>query len=55
MQVINAVVIITQNLTYRAKISLIATLGGLTYMSEHELCLGNEGLSRWSVFMLWLH
>jgi len=37
MQVVNAVVIITQNLTYRAKISFIATLRVLTYMSEHDL------------------
>ena len=42
MQVIAAFVIITQNLTYRAKISFIATLGALTYMSEHVVWLGNE-------------
>jgi len=52
MQVINAVVIITQNLTHRAKISFFATFEELTYMSETELCLGNEGLCRGSVFML---
>jgi hypothetical protein len=50
MQVINAVVIITQNLTYRVKIYFIAILR--VQMSEHELWVGNESLYRGLVFML---